>query len=68
MEAADSGERGGCATVYEVWDALGGDDTSPLHPVDPESGTYTSAITGTWLLEQDLYVQDGVTLQVCRVL
>lgn len=58
-------ERGGCITITEIWNTFG--FFSPLFPVDPDSGAFNSEITGTWLLWEDLYVQDGVTLQVCRV-
>lgn len=37
---------------------------APLYAVDPVSGNYSDVITGTWLLEEDLYVEDGITLKV----
>lgn len=39
----------------------------PLYPLDPVSGEklmHASQVTGHWLIESDLYVTDGVTLQV----
>lgn len=61
-------ERGGCLTLDQIWEARGGGSKegakAPLYAVDPVTGEYSSNITGTWLLEEDLYVLDGVTLKV----
>ncbi|CAB1104983.1 MEP4a [Ectocarpus sp. CCAP 1310/34] len=68
LEAGVEGERGGCVTVEQIWEARGGGTTTgakaPLYAVDPVSGEYSDVITGTWLLEEDLYVEDGITLKV----
>ncbi|CAN0067101.1 unnamed protein product [Ectocarpus sp. 6 AP-2014] len=68
LEASVEGERGGCVTVEQIWEARGGGTTTgakaPLYAVDPVSGEYSDVITGTWLLEEDLYVEDGITLKV----
>lgn len=73
LEGVD-GARGGCVTIDQVWEARGGGSKggakAPLYAVDPVSGNYSDVQTGTWLLEEDLYVQDGVTLKVrkCRII
>ena len=36
--------------------------------MDAASGDISDRETGTWLLTQELYVEDGVTLQVCVLL
>lgn len=55
-------ERAGCVTISEIWEARGG--KAPLYAVDPVSGDISNVSTGTWLLTESLYVEDGVTLQV----
>lgn len=62
LEAADSGSRGGCVTLKQIWDQRGG--KAPLYAVDPDSGEISETETGTWLLTMSLYVEDGITLQV----
>lgn len=57
-----SGGRGGCVTLTEIFNAQGG--SGPLYPVNPSSGSRTGSPTGTWLLTEDLYVEDGITLNV----
>lgn len=68
LEAAVEGDRGGCVTIEQIWEARGGGTTTgakaPLYAVDPDTGEYSTEITGTWLLEEDLYVEDGITLKV----
>ncbi|CAN0390933.1 unnamed protein product, partial [Ectocarpus fasciculatus] len=68
LEAGVEGERGGCVTVDQIWEARGGGTATgakaPLYAVDPVSGEYSDVMTGTWLLEEDLYVEDGITLKV----
>lgn len=68
LEAAVPGERGGCVTLDQIWTARGGGSKAgakaPLYAVDPDTGAYSGNITGTWLLEEDLYVEDGITLKV----
>lgn len=65
-----NGTRGGCVTIDQIWEARGGNSSggakAPLYAVDPVTGNYSDVMTGTWLLEEDLYVEDGVTLKVRR--
>lgn len=67
LEGVD-GARGGCVTIDQIWEARGGGGKggakAPLYAVDAVTGEYSESMTGTWLLEEDLYVQDGVTLKV----
>lgn len=69
LEAGVVGERGGCVTIEQIWEARGGGTKAgakaPLYAVDPMTGAVSENITGTWLLEEDLYVEDGITLKVC---
>lgn len=62
IEAGEAGERGGCVSLNEIFEQRGGN--SPLYAVDPESGARSDNATGTWLLTEDLYVEDGITLNV----
>ena len=55
-------KRGGCVTLKKIWQELG--SGGPLYPVDASSGDASTKATGTWLLEDDLIVEDGITLQV----
>lgn len=64
LESADGITRGGCVTLRDIWESRGG--KAPLYAVDPSSGDVSSAATGTWLLTESLYVEDGITLQVSR--
>ena len=63
VESGDGSTRGGCATLGEIWASQGGQ--GPLYAVDAASGDISDRETGTWLLTQELYVEDGITLQVC---
>ncbi|CAN0415870.1 unnamed protein product, partial [Laminaria digitata] len=58
----EASSRGSCITIKEVWEKLGG--KAPLYAVDSGSGDVSKTVTGTWLLTEDLYIEDGVTLQV----
>ena len=49
-------------TLAQIWEERGGE--VPLYAVDPESGDISDNVTGTWLLTEKLFVQDGSTLQV----
>ena len=60
----EASSRGGCITVKEVWERLRG--KAPLYAVDSSSGDVSKTATGTWLLTESLFVEDGVTLQVSR--
>ena len=62
LESADGSTRGGCVTLRDIWESRGG--KAPLYAVDRNSGDVSSTATGTWLLTESLYVQDGITLQV----
>lgn len=62
LESADGSTRGGCMTLTEIWEDL--DGSAPLYAVDPDSGDVSDSVTGTWLLTETLYVEDGITLQV----
>lgn len=64
LESADGNTRGGCVTLEAVWEELG--SGAPLHPVDVATGNASNTATGTWLLTESLYVEDGITLQVTR--
>eukprot|EP00903_Cladosiphon_okamuranus_P020616 g18926.t1 len=68
LEAGVPGERGGCVTIDQIWEARGGGTKAgakaPLYAVHPETGAVSENITGTWLLEEDLYVEDGIVLKV----
>lgn len=65
LEAGDSGERGGCSTLTDIFIARAG--KAPLYAVDPDSGDRVDEPTGTWLLTESLYVEDGITLNVSGV-
>lgn len=62
LESGDNVTRGGCVTLGEIWDFRAG--KAPLFAVDPVSGEVSANATGTWLLTEELYVEDGITLQV----
>lgn len=62
LESGDGTTRGGCVTVRAIWEELGG--KPPIYAVDPNSGAVSDSVTGTWLLTQSLYVEDGITLKV----
>lgn len=56
-------ERGGCITVTDVWDFVRQKYPESLHPIDDQNN-FTNSTTGKWLLNSDLYVLDGVTLEI----
>ena len=62
LESANGKTRGGCVTLEDIWKDL--DGSAPLYAVKSSSGDVSSTITGTWLLTESLYVEDGITLQV----
>eukprot|EP00904_Undaria_pinnatifida_P005816 jgi/Undpi1/2364/HiC_scaffold_13.g05747.m1 len=62
LESADGSTRGGCVTLEDIWEARAG--KAPLYAVDSDSGDISETATGTWLLTESLYVEDGITLQV----
>ena len=62
LVSTDNITRGGCVTLSQIWEERGG--KAPLYAVDPESGDISDSVTGTWLLTEELFVQDGITLQV----
>ena len=62
LESPDGITRGGCITLAEIWEQLEGDP--PLYAANHGSGGASRTITGTWLLTESLYVEDGITLQV----
>lgn len=62
LESADGATRGGCVTIRAIWEELGG--SAPVYAVDPDSGAVSDTVTGTWLLSESLYVEDGITLKV----
>ena len=63
IESGDGSTRGGCATLGDIWAFRRGQ--GPLYAVDARSGDISESETGTWLLTEELYVEDGITLQVC---
>lgn len=68
LESADGETRGGCVTIDQIWEARAGKE--PLYAVDPDTGDISDTVTGTWLLTESLYVEDGITLKVpsCHVI
>ena len=62
LESGDGSTRGGCVTLQKIWEERKG--KAPLYAVDPDSGDISETATGTWLLTEALYVEDGITLQV----
>ena len=62
LESADGSTRGGCVTLTQIWENMAG--RAPLFPVESTSGDVSDTATGTWLLTESLYVEDGITLQV----
>ena len=60
--SADGDARGGCVTLAQIWEERKG--KAPLYAVDAQSGNITKSATGTWLLTEEMFVQDGITLQV----
>lgn len=68
LEALNNGTRGGCVTLDQIWEARGGGAKggakAPLFAIDPVTGAVSENITNYWLLEEDLYVEDGITLKV----
>lgn len=65
LESADGTSSGGCVTLGQIWESRAG--KAPLYAVDPESGEVSETATGTWLLSEELYVEDGITLKVWTV-
>ena len=62
VESGDGSSRGGCTTLTDIWKGL--DGSAPLYAVDPASGAVTNTATGTWLLTEHLWIEDGITLEV----
>ena len=62
VESID-GTRGGCATLSQIWEKIGKLDLGPLYPVDLLNDP-SPVETGVWLLAEDLYIEDGITLDV----
>lgn len=63
LEAPEaSSQRGGCVTLSQIFQARSG--KAPLYAIDPHTGSRVEEATGTWLLTESLYVEDGITLRV----
>ena len=62
VEHEDGTTRGGCVTLTEIWGNQ--DGGTVLFAVDPDSGDASDTATGTWLLAENLSIEDGITLQV----
>lgn len=62
LEPATFYDQDACVTLTDIFNDRG--DQGPLYPVDPSTGTRVSTATGTWILTEDLYVGDFVTLNV----
>ena len=62
LESADGSTRGGCVTLAQIWEHQRG--KAPLYPVDPKTGDISDSATGVWLLTEELFVEDGITLLV----
>lgn len=60
--SADGKTRGGCVSLSQIWELRRG--KPPVYAVSSKSGDISNRATGTWLLTEDLYVQDGITLNV----
>eukprot|EP00903_Cladosiphon_okamuranus_P019297 g17738.t1 len=52
--------RGGCFTLTDIYES----GSRPLYPIDPTTNERTTTITGVWLLTEELYILDGITLQL----
>ena len=50
--------------MEDIWVAREG--KAPLYAVNNVTGDVSDNATGTWLLEEELYVEDGITLKVSR--
>eukprot|EP00904_Undaria_pinnatifida_P005815 jgi/Undpi1/2363/HiC_scaffold_13.g05746.m1 len=61
IESANGRTRGGCITLKQIWESREGE--GPLYAVD-KNGDISDTVTRRWLLTDDLYVQDGITLKV----
>lgn len=61
IESANGRTRGGCITLKQIWNIRDGE--GPLYAVD-KNGDISDKVTGRWLLTDDLYVKDGITLKV----
>lgn len=57
----NSNQNGGCITLTDVWKAL---ESEHLIPIDPVTKRHSLIYTGTWYLNEDLYIEDGVTLNL----
>ena len=66
LESGDGSTRGGCVTLRQIWENRGG--KAPLYAVDPDTGDISDTVTGTWLLTEELFVEDGITLKVSRLI
>lgn len=53
VESLD-GSRGGCSSLTHIYETLGA-DKSPVYPLET---------SGEWYLESELYVLDGITLEI----
>lgn len=62
LESADGKTRGGCVTLSQIWAWREG--RPPVYAVDLDNGDISDSVTGTWLLTEELIVQDGITLKV----
>lgn len=62
IESGDGTTRGGCVTLTDIWTELAGE--GPVYAVDPDSGDVSDTATGTWLVAEHLWIEDGITLQV----
>lgn len=57
--------RGGCVTLNEIF--LAREGKPPLFAVNSTTGAREVNATGTWLLTEELFVEDGITLQVSEL-
>ena len=57
----ESTGKGGCFTLSELWKEPNQDF---LFAIDPVTNTVSKIPTGTWFLTQDLYITDGITLNM----
>lgn len=61
--ATGSNGLGACATLTQIWENLP-QLNSPLYAINTTTSAVSEVPTGTWLLTEDLYIEDGITLSV----
>lgn len=62
LESVDGNTRSSCVTLAQTWEHQRG--KALLYAVDPETGGIKNSAIGIRLLTEELFVEDGITLQV----